>query len=66
MTSGERFIGTWIKDQRGGKGTLFSANGSKFIGNFQLDLKHGEGVQYNTDGSVFEEKWKEGKLKSRI
>lgn len=43
MKKGDRFEGSWYKDEKEGKGTYYSASGNTFVGFWRQEKKHGMG-----------------------
>lgn len=55
-----RYIGTWCKDKRTGKGELLFANGDKFEGEWVEDRKQGKGTYTYAHGRIRHETWQQG------
>jgi hypothetical protein len=53
-----KYEGSFVRDTREGKGTLFLTNGEYYEGSFLNDLPHGFGVYHQLGGHKVKGEWK--------
>jgi hypothetical protein len=52
-SSGDYYIGYWLKDQANGKGKYRHSSGATYEGDWKDDKQHGQGIEIWPDNSKF-------------
>ena len=56
MANGDKYVGTWDRDQMNGEGTYMYVNGDKYSGEYFKGKRHGRGVLHK-NGDIYEGKY---------
>jgi len=64
-STGRRYVGEWVDNNRNGMGTFFGAGGEQYVGEIKDNLPHGIGIQYAPNGAILQQgNWLRGSFTS--